>query len=85
MGIGGLFVTIKHGNGVRSGYFHLSGINVSSGEKVKAGQLLGSMGMGYSIENGGHYAHLHYGLYPGSFSTTHNYGYRSGGYSHSRY
>jgi murein DD-endopeptidase MepM/ murein hydrolase activator NlpD len=50
---------------------------VKAGEKVRAGQLLGSMGMGYSIENGGHFAHLHYGLYPGSFSTTHNYGYRS--------
>jgi hypothetical protein len=32
--------------------------------------------MGYSIENGGHYAHLHHGLYPGRFSETHNYGYK---------
>jgi murein DD-endopeptidase MepM/ murein hydrolase activator NlpD len=50
---------------------------VKAGERVVCGQLLGTMGMGYSIENGGHFAHLHYGLYPGPFSTTHNYGYRS--------
>ena len=49
---------------------------VEPGEKVVAGQLLGSMGESFSIENGGHYAHLHYGLYPGSFGETHNYGYR---------
>jgi hypothetical protein len=47
------------------------------GQQVRSGQLLGTMGMSYSIENGGHYAHLHYGLYPGSFSETHNYGYRA--------
>ena len=49
---------------------------VKGGERVKAGQLLGTMGLSYSIENGGHYAHLHYGLYPGGFVTTHNYGYK---------
>ena len=49
---------------------------VTGGEKVRAGQLLGTMGMSYSIENGGHFAHLHYGLYPGAFAETHNYGYK---------
>lgn len=49
---------------------------VKAGERVACGQLLGTMGMSYSIENGGHFAHLHYGLYPGPFSMTHNYGYR---------
>jgi hypothetical protein len=34
------------------------------------------MGMGFSIENGGHFAHLHFGLYPGPFRMNHNYGYR---------
>jgi hypothetical protein len=34
------------------------------------------MGLGYSIENGGHFAHLHLGLYPGPFQVTHNYGYK---------
>jgi len=50
---------------------------VKGGDKVASGQLIGTMGLGYSIENGGHYAHIHFGLYPGEFSTTHNYGYRS--------
>ena len=49
---------------------------VTGGDKVRAGQLIGTMGMSYSIENGGHFAHLHYGLYPGNFSETHNYGYK---------
>jgi hypothetical protein len=50
---------------------------VKGGQKVEAGQLLGTMGMGYSIENGGHFAHLHFGMYPGSYSDGHNYGYKS--------
>jgi hypothetical protein len=50
---------------------------VKGGQKVRCGQLLGTMGMSYSLENGGHYAHLHYGLYPGNYSDTHNYGYKS--------
>jgi murein DD-endopeptidase MepM/ murein hydrolase activator NlpD len=49
---------------------------VAVGDKVAAGQLLGTMGIGYTIENGGHFAHLHLGLYPGPFSVTHNYGYK---------
>jgi len=52
-------------------------VYVKAGQKVRCGQLLGTMGMGYSIENGGHYAHLHFGLYPGTYSDTHNYGYRA--------
>ncbi|MEN8150135.1 MAG: HEAT repeat domain-containing protein [Planctomycetota bacterium] len=51
-------------------------VYVKPGEKVRCGQLLGTMGMGYSIENGGHFAHLHFGLYSGTYSDTHNYGYR---------
>ncbi len=49
---------------------------VKAGEKVSAGQLLGSMGVGYSFENGGHFAHLHFGAYPGPFQAVHNYGYK---------
>jgi murein DD-endopeptidase MepM/ murein hydrolase activator NlpD len=49
---------------------------VHGGDRVEAGQLLGTMGMGFSLENGGHFAHLHYGLYPGAFQTSHNYGYK---------
>jgi hypothetical protein len=32
--------------------------------------------MSYSIENGGHFAHLHFGTYPGPFNVLHNYGYK---------
>ena len=49
---------------------------VKGGERVAAGQLIGTMGMGFSLENGGHFAHLHFGLYPGPFEATHNYGYK---------
>ncbi|MGQ0614133.1 MAG: peptidoglycan DD-metalloendopeptidase family protein [Planctomycetaceae bacterium] len=49
---------------------------VQPGETVSCGQLLGTMGLGFSIENGGHFAHLHYGLYPGPFDLAHNYGYK---------
>ncbi|MCE9583016.1 MAG: HEAT repeat domain-containing protein [Planctomycetes bacterium] len=48
---------------------------VKTGDKVACGQLLGTMGLSYSIENGGHFAHLHFGMYPGAFVATHNYGY----------
>ncbi|MCA9673001.1 MAG: M23 family metallopeptidase, partial [Myxococcales bacterium] len=44
MGIGGLFVTIKHAKGLRSGYFHMSGYTVRKGQKVKAGQVIGWVG-----------------------------------------
>jgi hypothetical protein len=58
-------------------YMHASDVVfVKAGEVVPAGQLLGSMGVGYSFENGGHFAHLHFGTYPGPFSATHNYGYK---------
>jgi murein DD-endopeptidase MepM/ murein hydrolase activator NlpD len=49
---------------------------VKGGDRVEQGQLLGSMGMSFSLENGGHFAHLHYGLYPGPFQSSHNYGYK---------
>ncbi len=49
---------------------------VEAGDRVVCGQLLGTMGLGFSIENGGHFAHLHFGLYPGPFILTHNYGYK---------
>jgi len=49
---------------------------VKAGETVACGQLLGTMGLSFSVENGGHFAHLHYGLYPGAFDMGHNYGYR---------
>ncbi len=48
-----------------------------AGDRVEAGQLIGEMGMGFSFENGGHYAHLHLGVCPGAFSIGHVYGYKA--------
>ena len=78
--MGTMFVVQHHtGDGelVNAVYMHGGEtVFVKGGAKVRPGQLLGTMGLGYSIENGGHYSHLHYGLYPGGFATTHNYGYK---------
>ena len=55
----GKWVMLKHGNGLSTMYAHLSQINVSQGDLVGTGQLLG-----YSGETG--YAtgpHLHFGVY----------------------
>lgn len=58
-------------------YMHAADVVfVKAGETVEAGRLLGSMGVGYSFENGGHFAHLHFGAYPGPYEFTHNYGYK---------
>ncbi len=77
----GTMLVVEHHMGakalVNSVYMHGgSAVFVKAGQRVTCGQLLGTMGMSYSIENGGHYAHLHYGMYPGPFSMTHNYGYK---------
>jgi murein DD-endopeptidase MepM/ murein hydrolase activator NlpD len=57
-------------------YMHAAGVVfVRAGDHVAAGQLMGSMGLGLSFENGGHFAHLHLGVYPGPFRDRHNYGY----------
>ncbi|PIR84125.1 hypothetical protein COU18_01855 [Candidatus Kaiserbacteria bacterium CG10_big_fil_rev_8_21_14_0_10_51_14] len=55
----GKWVMIKHGNGVNTMYAHLSQINVSQGQSVATGEIIG-----YSGETG--YAtgpHLHFGVY----------------------
>ncbi len=49
---------------------------VKPGDEVGAGQLLTSMGLSYSVENGGHFAHLHFALYPGAFDLAHTRGYQ---------
>jgi hypothetical protein len=43
------------------------------GDTVACGQLLGTVGTSFTIENGGHFSHLHYGIYPGKFDPRHNY------------
>jgi murein DD-endopeptidase MepM/ murein hydrolase activator NlpD len=58
----GKWVLVKHANGLDTLYAHLSTIQVSAGESVATGQLLG-----YSGETG--YAtgpHLHFGVYVSS-------------------
>ncbi|HBI27996.1 MAG TPA: metalloendopeptidase, partial [Peptococcaceae bacterium] len=40
----GNYVLINHGNGVSTRYAHLSSINVSSGQSVSSGQLIGRVG-----------------------------------------
>lgn len=55
----GKWVMIKHGNGLNTMYAHLSQINVTTGQSVSTGQVIG-----YSGETG--YAtgpHLHFGVY----------------------
>jgi murein DD-endopeptidase MepM/ murein hydrolase activator NlpD len=43
-GDAGTRVNIRHDNGMESRYFHLSRVNVSEGQRVTRGQLIGEMG-----------------------------------------
>ena len=55
-------VILDHGLGIHSGYYHLSSINVHSGDEVLAGDLLGEVGTtGRSTGN-----HLHWDLLIGT-------------------
>ncbi|HEX6233178.1 MAG TPA: M23 family metallopeptidase [Jiangellaceae bacterium] len=52
----GNMVTISHGGGVETRYAHLAGANVSSGQQVSAGQVVGRIGStGYATG-----PHLHF-------------------------
>ena len=61
MGAGGLFVMIRHFNsgGLISAYMHLSAYVVKTGDKVRAGQLIGYVGRTGIKQSG---AHLHFEL-----------------------
>ncbi|MEK7469167.1 MAG: M23 family metallopeptidase [Planctomycetota bacterium] len=76
----GTLIVVEHnaGDGVECAVYMHGGdtVFVKVGDKVSSGQLLTTMGLSYSIENGGHFAHLHFGLYPGAFVVNHNYGYK---------
>lgn len=77
----GTLIVVQHqlpgGEKINAVYMHGGDtVFVKAGDEVEAGQLLTTMGLSFSIENGGHFAHLHYGLYPGPFDLKHNYGYK---------
>lgn len=58
----GKWVLIKHGNGLDTLYAHLSQINVSTGESVGTGEVIGFSGeTGYATG-----PHLHFGVYVSS-------------------
>jgi murein DD-endopeptidase MepM/ murein hydrolase activator NlpD len=52
----GLYVTVDHGNGLTTLYAHMSKLNVTTGQKVSKGSVLGAGGRtGYATGN-----HLHF-------------------------
>lgn len=55
----GNYVRISHGGGLGSGYGHMSRIAVAPGQRVRAGQLIGTIGS-TGLSTG---PHLHYELY----------------------
>lgn len=55
---GGLVVSINHGGGWYTTYFHLSNISVVCNQWVGQGQVIGQVGMS-GVSN---YSHLHFGL-----------------------
>jgi len=59
MGAGGLFVMIRHKHGLISAYMHLSAYTVKTGDRIKAGHLIGHVGRTGIKQSG---AHLHFEL-----------------------
>ncbi len=70
----GKWVIVKHGNGLTTLYAHLSSIDVSKGQTVTSGQIIGSSGMtGYATG-----PHLHFTVYNSSSLSFKQYTCRSG-------
>ncbi|MBX7058337.1 MAG: LysM peptidoglycan-binding domain-containing M23 family metallopeptidase [Leptospirales bacterium] len=55
----GNFIVIDHGNKIFTGYMHMNRFNVSEGQYVQAGQLLGAAGATGNVTG----AHLHMSLW----------------------
>ena len=55
---GSLFVTVDHGDGIKTSYSFLSGFSVSTGQSVRAGQVIGFTGHGHPDVAT---PHLHFG------------------------
>jgi len=52
-------IGIDHGHGITSVYYHLNSLNVTKGQKVSQGEVIGAMGStGRSTGD-----HLHFGIY----------------------
>ena len=68
----GRYIVIYHSNGNYSSlYEHLDSCSVKVGDKVKAGQKIGTTGNSGWQSNNTHYdAHLHFGLMNGKMTTT---------------
>lgn len=60
MGAGGLFVMIRHTEGLVSAYMHLASYTVKAGQQVKVGELIGHVGRSGFRDPAG--AHLHFEL-----------------------
>lgn len=57
----GNYIVIKHDNNLYSVYAHLSGFNITEGQQVKRGDIIGFMGNSGFVTG----THLHLGLYQG--------------------
>lgn len=60
---GGDWVTIDHAGGWRTGYYHMEGIEVTDGEQVEAGAVLGSTGNALPCGGSSTGAHVHFTLW----------------------
>lgn len=70
----GKWVLVKHANGLSTLYAHLSGIEVTKGQTVTTGQVVGYVGMtGYATG-----PHLHFTVYSSSAVTFKQYTCKSG-------
>lgn len=63
---GGDWVTIDHAGGWRTGYYHMEGIDVTDGEHVEAGAVLGSTGNALPCGGSSTGAHVHFTLWTAS-------------------